>query len=136
MSKQERVRAVVELLHEPTSVDTIAGRAEVSQRIAAHELERLSNEGLVITTQVRGQKTYDVSESHLFNEMVQELVKENSRKELKSQLEQLASKRREITVEFSEAELQDNPNVQATMEAIETDSELIHHALRRYKQSN
>ena len=61
MSGRERVRHVVELLDEPTPVQEIANRADVSRATADDELQRLQSDDWVTETTVDGTKAYDVN---------------------------------------------------------------------------
>jgi DNA-binding MarR family transcriptional regulator len=107
MSGRERVRHLVELLDEPTPVQEIADRADVSRTTADDELQRLEGDDWVTETTVDGTKAYDVNSLDEF------------RKELADE-------------EFSAEEPRERRNVIATWEAINTELGLVKHALQLY----
>jgi Mn-dependent DtxR family transcriptional regulator len=149
MSGRERVRHVVELLDEPTPVQTIADRADVSRATADDELQRLQSDDWVTETTVDGTKAYDLNPVRMLFDEVTALIEAHSRDELESQLTELTEEQEELATEyevdsldefraqladeeFSAAELRERRNVIATWEAINTELGLVKHALHLY----
>jgi predicted DNA-binding protein YlxM (UPF0122 family) len=149
MSGRERVRHVVELLDEPTPVQEIADRADVSRATADDELQRLQSDDWVTETTVDGTKAYDVNPVRMLFDEVTDLIEAHSRDELESQLTELKEEQEEVAAEygassldefreqlanedFSAEELRERRNVIATWEAINTELGLVKHALQLY----
>jgi Mn-dependent DtxR family transcriptional regulator len=149
MSGRERVRHVVELLDEPTPVQEIADRADVSRATADDELQRLQSDDWVSETTVDGRKAYDLNPVRMLFDEVTDLIEAHSRDELESQLTELKEEQEELATEFdvssldefreqladeefSAAELRERRNVIATWEAINTELGLVKHALQLY----
>jgi hypothetical protein len=149
MSGRERVRHVVELLDEPTPVQGIADRAEVSRATADDELQRLESDDWVTETTVDGTKAYDLNPVRMLFDEVTDLIEAHSRDELESQLTELKEEQEELAAEyevssldefreqlaaedFSTEELRERRNVIATWEAINTELGLVKHALQLY----
>jgi len=150
---RERVRYVVELLDEPTTVQEIADRAEVSRTTADDELERLESDDWVRETTVDGKKAYNLNPVRMLFDEITSLIEGNSREELETRLTELVEEREELkdehdadsldefrrgfadedisAVEVLE-ELRERRNVAETWEAIETEAGLVRHALRMY----
>jgi Mn-dependent DtxR family transcriptional regulator len=148
-SGRERVRHVVELLDEPTPVQEIADRAEVSRATADDELKRLESDDWVTETTVDGTKAYDLNPVRMLFDEVTDLIEVHSRDELESQLTELKEEQEELAAEyevssldefreqladedFSTEELRERRNVIATWEAINTELGLVKHALQLY----
>lgn len=148
-SGRERVRHVVELLAEPTPVQEIADRAEVSRTTADDELQRLQSDDWVVETTVDGTKAYDLNPVRMLFDEVTDLIEEHSRDELESQLTELTERQEELAAEYdvssleefreqlvddglSSGELRERRNVIATWEAINTDLALVRHSLQLY----
>lgn len=149
LSGRERIRRVVETLSRPTPVQKIADRADVSRGTAADELERLERDDWVIERIVDGAKAYDLNPVRLLFDEVTDLIAENSREELeqeftelKAEIENLATDYDVDSLEaFREAfadetlpadELRQRRNVIETWEALETERDLVKHALHLY----
>jgi Mn-dependent DtxR family transcriptional regulator len=149
MSGRERVRHVVELLDEPTPVQEIADRADVSRTTADDELERLESDDWVTETTVDGTKAYDLNPVRMLFDEVTDLIEAHSRDELESQLTELKEEQEQLATEydvssldafreqladeeFSAEELRERRNVIATWEAITTELGLVKHALHLY----
>lgn len=149
MSGRERVRHVVELLDEPTPVQEIADRADVSRTTADDELQRLQSDDWVTETTVDGVKAYDLNPVRMLFDEVTDLIEEQSREELESQLTELKEEHEELVTEYdvsslnefreqlaaedlSAAELRERRNVIATWETINTELGLVKHALQLY----
>ncbi len=149
MSGRERVRHVVELLDEPTSVQEIADRADVSRATADDELQRLQSDDWVTETTVDGTKAYDLNPVRMLFDEVTDLIEAHSRDELESQLTELTEEQEELATEygvssldefrnqlaneeFAAAELRERRNVITTWEAINTELGLVKHALHLY----
>ncbi|MFO7925928.1 MAG: ArsR family transcriptional regulator [Natronomonas sp.] len=149
MSGRERVRHVVELLEEPTPVQEIADRADVSRATADDELQRLQSDDWVTETTVDGTKAYDLNPVRMLFDEVTNLIEAHSRDELESQLTELKQEQEELATEydvssldefreqiadedFSAEELRERRNIIATWEAINTELGLVKHALQLY----
>ncbi|WP_211226035.1 winged helix-turn-helix domain-containing protein [Haloplanus natans] len=149
LSGRERVRHVVELLDEPTPVQEIADRADVSRPTADDELQRLRSDDWVTETTVDGTKAYDLNPVRMLFDEVTDLIEAHSRDELESQLTELKEEQEELATaydvsslgefrgeladeEFSAEERRERRNVIATWEAINTELGLVKHALQLY----
>jgi DNA-binding IclR family transcriptional regulator len=149
MSGRERVRHVVELLNEPTPVQEIADRADVSRTTADDELQRLESDDWVTETTVDGTKAYDLNPVRMLFDEVTDLIEAHSRDKLESQLTELKEEQEELATEYdvssldefrvqladeevSAAQLRERRNVIATWEAINTEFGLVKHALQLY----
>jgi len=148
-SGRERVRHVVDLLDEPTPVQKIADRAEVSRATADDELKRLQSDDWVTETTVDGTKAYDLNPVRMLFDEVTDLIETHSRDELEGQLTELKDEQEALAAEygassleefreqladeeFSAEELRERRNVIATWEAINTELGLVKHALQLY----
>ncbi|SEW30166.1 winged helix-turn-helix domain-containing protein [Natrinema salifodinae] len=148
-SGRERVRHVVELLDEPTPVQEIADRADVSRATADDELQRLKSDDWVTETTIDGTKAYDLNPVRMLFDEVTDLIEEHTRDELESRLTELTADREELAAEYdvgslsefrerlvedelSAAELRERRNVIATWESINTELGLVKHALQLY----
>ncbi|MGM0371673.1 MAG: winged helix-turn-helix domain-containing protein [Halobacteriota archaeon] len=149
MSGRERVRHVVELLDGPTPVQEIADRAAVSRATADDELQRLAGDDWVTETTVDGTKAYDLNPVRMLFDEITDLIEAHSREELESQLTDLKEEQEALATEYdvsslnefreqfadgelSAAELRDRRNVISTWETINTELELVKHALQLY----
>ncbi|RQG87123.1 ArsR family transcriptional regulator [Natrarchaeobius halalkaliphilus] len=149
MSGRERVRHVVELLEEPTPVQEIADRADVSRATADDELQQLKSDDWVTETTVDGTKAYDLNPVRILFDEVTDLIEAHSRDGLESQLTELKEEQEALAAEydasslnefrkqladeeFSAEELRERRNVIATWEAINTELGLVKHALQLY----
>lgn len=148
-SGRERVRHVVEVLDEPTPVQEIANRADVSRATADDELQRLESDDWVTETTVDGTKAYDLNPVRMLFDEVTDLIEAQSREELESQLTELKEEQEELAAAYdvrsldafreqlaeedlSAEELRERRNVIATWEALNTDLRLVKHALQLY----
>jgi Mn-dependent DtxR family transcriptional regulator len=148
-SGRERVRYVVESLDDPTPVQEIADRADVSRATADDELQRLESDDWVTETTVDGTKAYDLNPVRMLFDEVTDLIEAHSRDELESQLTELKAEQEELAAEygvssldefrerladeeFSAAELRERRNVIDTWEATNTELGLVKHALQLY----
>jgi hypothetical protein len=149
LSGRERVRNVAELLDDPTPVQEIADRADVSRATADDELQRLASDDWVVETTVDGAKAYDLNPVRMLFDEVTDLIESHSRDELEGQLTELTEEQEALATEydvgsldelreqlvdgeFSAAELRERRNVIATWEAINTELGLVKHALQLY----
>ncbi|ADJ13936.1 hypothetical protein C497_16607 [Halalkalicoccus jeotgali B3] len=149
MSGRERVRHVVELLEEPTPVQEIADRADVSRTTADDELQRLASDDWVTETTIDGTKAYDLNPVRMLFDEVTDLIEAHSRDELESQLAELTKEQDQLATEFnvesltefreqfaaeefSAEELRERRNVIATWESLNTERGLVKHALQLY----
>lgn len=150
MSGRERVRHVVELLDEPTPVQEIADRADVSRATADDELQRLASDDWVTETTIDGAKAYDLNPVRMLFDEVTDLIEEHTRDELESQLTELKAEQEDLAEEYdvsslaefrehlveeepSAEELRERRNVIDTWEAINTELGLVKHALQLYE---
>ena len=149
LSGRERVRHVVELLDEPTSVQEIADRAAVSRATADDELQRLQSDDWVTETTIDGTKAYDLNPVRMLFDEVTDLIESHSRDELESQLTELRAEQEAIAADydvssldafreqladgdFSAEELRERRNAITTWEAINSELGLVKHALQLY----
>jgi predicted DNA-binding protein YlxM (UPF0122 family) len=149
MSGRERVRHVVELLDEPTPVQEIADRADVSRTTADDELQRLKSDDWVTETTLEGTKAFDLNPVRMLFDEVTDLIEAHSRDELESQLTELKEEQEALATEYdvssldefrerladeelSAEELRERRNVIATWDAINTELGLVKHALQLY----
>ena len=100
LSGRQRVRHVVELLDEPTSVQEIADRADVSRATADDELLQLESDDWVTETTVGGTKAYDVNPVRMLFDEVGNLVEEHTRDELEAQLTELKAEQETLADEY------------------------------------
>jgi len=105
ISGRERVRHVAELLEEPTPVQEIADRAEVSRRTADDELKRLQSDDWITETTVVGTKAYDLNPVRMLFDEVTNLIEAHSRDELESQLIELKEEQEELASEYDVSSL-------------------------------
>lgn len=151
MSGRERVRAVVETLDGPATVSEIADEADVSRTTADDELDRLEADNLARRTLVDGKKGYDLNPSKLFFDELHALITEHTREALEAELEQLQTEREALETEFdaeslsairerltdneglSAEEIRELRNVAVTWEALDSEIDLVRHALRLYE---
>jgi len=148
-SGRERVRMVVELLDEPATVSDIADRADVAWGTADSELENLLAEKKVQEYTDDGNTKYGLNPVQMLVEEVLELINENARDELESDLVEYKSQVESLQDEYEVetlSELRDNlieedlsaekmreiRNVASTWEALETEIRLTKHALELY----
>lgn len=145
----ERIRRVVETLSGPTSVQKIADQAEVPRGTAAEELERLERADWVTERTVNGAKAYDLNPARLLFDEVGVLIQENSREELESKFIALKAEIEDLVTDYdvdttegfrdafadetlSTEEFRTCQNVIETWEALETELDLLKHALHLY----
>src|SRR6056297_4220833 len=107
MSGRERIRYVVELLEEPTPVQEIADRANVSRTTADDELQRLQSDDWVTETTVDGTKAYDLNPVRMLFDEVTDLIEAHSRDELESQLTELKEEQEELAAEYGVSSLEE-----------------------------
>jgi len=148
-SGRERVRYVVEILDEPTTVQEIADRAEVSRTTADDELGRLESDDWVRETTVDGKKAYDLNPVRTLFDEITNLIENNTREGLEARLTELVEEQETLSEEYeadslsefrrrlaaddlSADELRELRNVAETWEAVETETGLMRHALRMY----
>jgi predicted ArsR family transcriptional regulator len=150
MSGRERVRAVMETLDGAATIQEIADRADVSRTTADDELERLAADNRVRKRLVEDKKGYELNPVRLYLDEITRLIEEHSRTELEAKLEALVGEREALEDEFglasldefteeladrpdlSAAEIRERRNVAATWETLESECNLVRHALRLY----
>ncbi|SDJ55153.1 hypothetical protein SAMN05216226_10517 [Halovenus aranensis] len=149
MSGRERVRAVVETLEGPATVQEIAEQADTSRNTAADELERLERDKWVQETTVDGKQAYDLYPVRLFMDEVITMAEDHDKDELERQLIELTEEqetlcdewdvdgldefREELAEEdFTAAELRERRNVIDTWKATDTEIDLVRQALQLY----
>jgi biotin operon repressor len=149
-SGRERIRAVVETLDGPTTVQEIADEADVSRTTADDELTQLAANGRVREVLADGKKGYDLDPTALFFDELRTLIDEQSRSELEAKLERLERERENVRTEFgvesvsalraevaedeslSATEIRELRNAATTLETLDAESSLVRHALRLY----
>lgn len=148
-SGRERVRQVAETLTEPTPVEQIAERAEVSRATATDELQQLASDDWVTETTVDGTQAYDLNPVRLLFDEVTDLIDEHSREELEQRLTDLKADQEDLAADYdadslaafrddlaaaelSATELRERREAIETWEAINTDLGLVKHALQLY----
>lgn len=146
---RERVRMVVEMLSEPATVTAIADSAEVAWGTADSELERMEAENWVLEGEANGNTVYKPNPVKLFIDEVLSLIQEHSRDELEEQLLNYQTRYEDIHDEFgtttlselrrqlsddgrSADEIREIRNAASTLEALNTELDLIRHALQLY----
>lgn len=150
MSGRERVRAVVETLDSPASVQDIAEQADVSRATADDELQRLEDDNRVRKTLVDDKKGYELNPIQLFFDELQNLIEEHSQESLEAELEHLEAEREDLKDEFdadslkafrerladneelTAEEIREMRNVAATWSSLTSEIKLVRHALRLY----
>jgi hypothetical protein len=83
---RERVRAVVETLHEPRSTNWIAERADASWSTTDDELDALVRQGRLRRVESDDATRYLPDYARLLFDEIRTLIEENSRTELRSEL--------------------------------------------------
>ncbi|WP_409348400.1 winged helix-turn-helix domain-containing protein [Natronorarus salvus] len=148
-SGRERVRYVVELLEEATTVQEIANEADVSRTTAHDELRRLESDDWVLQTTVDGKQAYDLNPVRMLLDEITDLIGEYSREELEAKLTELKADEEELAEgygveslsefreqlaekDYSSEDLRERRNVIATWEALNTELGLVRHALQLY----
>jgi len=149
LSGRERVRKVMEQVEEPTSIQEIADRAAVSRTIADDELYGLHRDDWITETTVDGMKAYDQNYVRKLVHEVTSLIETVPREKLERQLASLKEEQECLATEYDVSSLdefretlatedlsadavRERRNVIATWEAIDTDLELVTHALQLY----
>ncbi|MCU4971190.1 winged helix-turn-helix domain-containing protein [Halobacteria archaeon AArc-m2/3/4] len=148
-SGRERIRYVVELLDGPSTVQTIAERADVSRTTADDELARLERDDWVLETTLDGKKAYDLNPVRMLFDEITDLIGTHSREELEGKLTELTQEREELAAKYdvdslqqlretlveddvSADELRERRNVIETWEALDMERNLVKHALQLY----
>jgi nitrate reductase alpha subunit len=146
---RERVQLVVELLEEHATVTAIAEEADVAWDTAHSELERMMAENLVDEYYIDGQTKYGPDPVRQFVDQILDLIRENERAELETQLlehqerlealqdehgaETASDFRERLTAEDrTAAEMREIRNIASTWEALETEIRLTKQALNFY----
>jgi hypothetical protein len=148
-SGRERVRMVVELLDEPTTITDIAERADVAWGTAESELERLVEQNDARVDTRDGKTVYGPNPVQLLFDELLDLIHDHSREELETRLverqsdleslqgeydvETLEALRERLTDDdLSAAEMREIRNGASTWSALETEIRLTKHALQLY----
>lgn len=148
-SGRERVRMVIELLDEPTTITEIAERADVAWGTAESEIKRLVEQNDARVHSHDGKAVYGPNPVQLLLGELLDLIQEHSREELETALvehqseleslqaeydvETLEALRERLTDEYlSAAEMREIRNVASTWSALETEIRLTKHALQLY----
>ncbi len=149
MSGRERIRAVVETLEGPATIQDIADRANTSRNTAADELDRLERDKWVQKTTVEGKQAYDLYPVRLYIDQVITMAENHDRDELETQLIELTEEQEQLCdewgvsgldafreelaeEEFTAAQLRERRNVIDTWKAIDTEIDLVRQALQLY----
>ena len=150
MTARERVRAVVELLDEPASVEEVRKQADVSWSTADRELGRMHDENMVDTVTVGGSKRYRVNPVRLLFDEIQHVINDHDRDELEAELEAMLSEEEALRAEFdattsdelrerlarsdlSSDEVRELRNASSTWQALESGIRLYRHAPQLYE---
>lgn len=149
MTARERVRAVVEVLDEPASVEAIRKRADVSWSTADRELDRLQAENVVDVVNVDGAERYRVNPVRLLFDEIERVIDDHGREELAAELEAMLDERASLREEFDATsaedlrrrmadaddadEVRELRNAASTWGALEADIRLYRHALQLYE---
>lgn len=146
---RERVRMVVETLTEPATVTAIANSAKVSWGTANSELKRMKAENWVLEVETNENTVYEPNPVRLFMDALLSLIQEHSQDELRNQLLDYQTRCEDIhdgfgTTDVSELhrQLSDDGrsddetrkirNATSTLEALNTELDLIRNALHLY----
>jgi hypothetical protein len=148
-SGRTRVRMVVETLDEPATVTQIADTADVAWGTADSELDHLLAENRVQEHTIEGNTMYAPNPVQLLFDEILDLIDEYDRDELEStliehqsRLESLQSeyevdslstfRERLANEELSTQEMREVRDVASTWETLETETNLVKHALGLY----
>jgi len=92
MTARNRIEAVALTLREPRSVNWIKEQAEVgSWETTKSQLEYLTDAGQLTTVEIDGDTRYKIDPMRAYLDHIQELVVENTKDELRDELEAIAS---------------------------------------------
>lgn len=92
MTARDRIEAVALTLREPRSVNWIKEQAEVgSWETTKSQLEYLTDAGQLTTVEIDGDTRYRIDPMRAYLDHIQELVVENTKDELRDELEAIAS---------------------------------------------
>ncbi|MDQ2051685.1 hypothetical protein RBH26_14490 [Natronolimnohabitans sp. A-GB9] len=92
MTARDRIEAVALTLREPRSVNWIKKQAEVgSWETTKSQLEYLTDAGQLTTVEIDGDTRYKIDPMRAYLDHIQELVVENTKDELRDELEEIAS---------------------------------------------
>ncbi|ADD03852.2 uncharacterized protein Nmag_0260 [Natrialba magadii ATCC 43099] len=128
MTARERVRAVVELLEEPTSADVIAGRANVSPDVAVRELERLD------VAESAGDGKWVLDRDQLRDEEVRHLIETHDYEDLKDDLQEMQNERESLREEINDVDDdREETNMRSSLAALESDIQLYQEVLRQLR---
>lgn len=145
MSGRERVRAIVDTLDAPASINTIAEKADVAWETAKSEVEQLVEQNQVSR---RADGRYEPNPVQQFIDQILRLVEDHSKAELEAHLEEYQTEveelereygaasatelRGQLTEEVSSEEIREIRNVSDTWGALEMEIRLLKHALQLY----
>lgn len=149
MTARERIRAVVQTLTEPQSVNWISTQADAAWSTTNDELQDLATQGRVRRGETGDTTLYQPDHTRLLFDEVRRLVETNTREDLRAELttitEELEDWRDEYHVEtwqdleqtladddLSSAALRERRDVIAFWRENERDRRLIKHALALY----
>lgn len=149
MSARERVRAVVDSLHEPRSTNWISEQADTAWSTADDELQDLVAQGRLRRIEAGESTLYQPDYTRLLFEEIRTLIEEQSREELRSELAAIAEEIEEwqstyeietweelegtlASSELSSAEIRERRDIIAFWQENEQDRQLIKHALELY----
>lgn len=92
MTARDRIEAVALTLREPRSVNWIKEQAEVgSWETTKSQLESLTDAGQLATVEIDGDTRYEIDPMRAYLDHIQELVVENTKDELRDELEAITS---------------------------------------------
>lgn len=150
LTERERLWRVLETLDDPATVSEIAAEADVASDDAEDELKRMKREGRVQQHEIDYEVKYTPSLVWmLFNE-IRELIDNNSREELESQLVDYQSqieslqgdydaktsaelRHRLLGKNLTAAEMQEIQDTASRWDSLEDECRLVRHALHLYE---
>lgn len=108
MTARDRIESIALTLREPRSVNWIKEQAEVgSWETTKSQLEYLVGAGQLMTVEIDGDTRYKLDPMRAYLDHIQELVVENTKDELRDELEAIASEIAEWKREYDVDSLQE-----------------------------
>jgi predicted transcriptional regulator len=149
MSARDRIRAIVETLREPRSVNWISEQADAAWSTTNEELQTLVGQGQLRRVEAGESTHYQPDYTRLLFEEIRTLIEENTREELRSELVAITEEIEEWQATYdvetwedleqsladgdlASAELRERCDVIAFWLENEEDRRLIKHALGLY----
>jgi len=152
MSARDRIRAVVETLREPRSVNWISEQADAAWSTTNEELQNLVDQGQLRRVEAGETTRYQPDYTRLLFEEIRTLIEENTREELRNELAAITEEIEEWQAthdvetwealeqsladgDLTSAELRERRDVITRWEENEGDRRLIKHALEPTRMS-